>query len=262
MAEALGGSLLLLSMLTFVVGLVALIRPIRRLKLGSRARAGGLMVASVLAFGIGASLLPPVPPSPASPSAPPVSKLAARPSAPAPAKPAPVQPSRQPPAPAAIAAEEQSVSKTYDFTPDDYLSRLNAMWSRSGAEGAFSLMGDQPIVKGDYRGGAILRACARTMVCVLITKAPAGHVAQVMVATAHDGSDEQTLDVMRAHIFAAKAIEPGSKELGAVIGKQFKRMGAGEDAEPEILGRSCVSVVHIPDAGIWSVIEPAPCSAS
>lgn len=61
MTEALGGSLVLLSMLTFAVGLVALIRPLPRLKLGSRARAGGLVVASFLAFAVGGSLLPPEP---------------------------------------------------------------------------------------------------------------------------------------------------------------------------------------------------------
>lgn len=48
--EAVGGLLSLLSMVAFVIGVVALIRPLPGLKLGSRRRAGGLLLGAFLLF--------------------------------------------------------------------------------------------------------------------------------------------------------------------------------------------------------------------
>ena len=61
--EAVGGLFVLVGLGLFLVALVALFRPIPKLKLGTRGRAGLALVGSVVLFIVGGSLLPEVEPS-------------------------------------------------------------------------------------------------------------------------------------------------------------------------------------------------------
>lgn len=148
----------------------------------------------------------------------------------------------------------------YDFTPDEYLGRLNAMWSRSGADGAFSLVADDVVQAGDDKGGRIKRACASEISCVMIEANQAGKVTDIVVAAQNDTSDEQVLNTMRAHILAVKAVEPSAPELGEVIKRQFARLKSRAEAKPEVVGASCMTTFAMPGAGIWTTLSTAPCS--
>lgn len=55
----LGGVIALIGMVLFIVSIIALVRPIKRIKLGTRKRAGLALGASVVLFIVGASIMPP-----------------------------------------------------------------------------------------------------------------------------------------------------------------------------------------------------------
>lgn len=85
--EFIGGILVFSSLAGIVLSLIALIRPIRKIGLGRRWRSSLALAASVIAFFVGAALLPPAPeaepaatatdtPNPAQAAAPPSGRLA------------------------------------------------------------------------------------------------------------------------------------------------------------------------------------------
>lgn len=55
----LGGVIALIGMVLFIVSIITLVRPIKRIKLGTRKRAGLALGASVVLFIVGASIMPP-----------------------------------------------------------------------------------------------------------------------------------------------------------------------------------------------------------
>lgn len=85
MGEFFGGLLVLASPVLFILGLVALIKPLPKLKLGSRKRAGLALLGSVVAMGVGGALLPDPATTPAKPADKPAEKASkpeAKPAAP------------------------------------------------------------------------------------------------------------------------------------------------------------------------------------
>ncbi len=56
--EDIGGTIALVAMVGFIIGAVALIRPIQKIKLGTRKRAGLMMAAAFVLFFVGASIMP------------------------------------------------------------------------------------------------------------------------------------------------------------------------------------------------------------
>ncbi len=174
--EAIGGILSLVSLVAFITGVIALIRPIRRLGLGSRKSATLVTAASVVMFFVGTSLLPAAP------------------------QPVPARDAN---------GQEDAATPNLGVTRDEVIQRVNIEWAEMNRPGAFSKKSEELIDDGPWLGGSSYTDCSSRHVCMTMIALPSGKLISATSMATGDGTLGSGIEALAAHIALLRTFAVG-----------------------------------------------------
>lgn len=186
-----GGLLILLGFALFVAALVAMFKPLPKLRMATRKAAAIGMALSVASCLVGSGISPTAD-----------TELAT---------------------PAEVDEEVEPAEPMigYEMSGEQLLARMNSLWSEQEQPGAFAVRTSAEVEAGDNKGSRTTNACVSSAVCALIQESPARKVTTVILIMGGDGDQLETLKLMNYQIGVIGIFEPeaeiGLQEAGGRI---------------------------------------------
>lgn len=223
-----GGLLILVGFALFVAALVAMFKPLPKLRMATRKAAAVGMALSVASCLVGSGISP--------------------------------RTETEPVATAEVDGEVEPAEPVtgYEMSGEQLLERMNSVWAEHGRAGAFAVRTSEEVKAGENKGGWTTNACASSEVCALIEESPDRLVTAVILLMGGDGTHLDALELMNYQLGVIRIFEPDT-DIADAFQRQMDALGSEEPADAEEIGRSCLSIIAPAGMGIWTTISRSPC---
>lgn len=222
-----GGLFILFGVALFVASLVAVFKPLPKLRMATRNAAGVGLALSVGSCFVGSAI------SPSSETAPTTK------------------------AEAFAEVSPETPAAGFEMSAEQLLNRLNSEWSKQERAGAFAINDVGEVEAGKNKGGQITTACAADGVCVMIEEQPSRKISALILAMGGSTAGN-AFDLIAFQLAAIQIFEP-TAEIGEAYQRLVGSLSAGEQAAAERVGDTCLNMVSAPAMGIWMTVSRPPC---
>lgn len=249
-----------------VVGLVAVVKPLPKLKLGKR-HLGLIAILVGLGSCVGGGAL--MPPLTSEQKAEIARQDSEREKERAAAKQKRAEASNSGPQPAQSSAGPAATKQAppppaplvpaFDLNTNQVVQGLNDLWRRGELVGAFDVRTPQAITVGPNAGGSSVQICVNAANCAVVERRVDGKVVSMMTIATPDGSPKSAAESIILSLGGIQVLNGQSKAAVDEFQRQLSRVADGQKNSARRVGDVCILVAGGSGLGVWTTTTRAPC---